>query len=75
MQAATIVTPQTAERASLPMPIEWTTPAPQQRNRGLAAVLAGCGALLATSGRTRAAERVTSAAIGYRTLIRLRAAR
>src|SRR3954469_17418567 len=51
-----------------------STPAPQQQNRGLAAVLAGCGALLAASGRTRAAERVIGTAIGYRTLIRLRAA-
>jgi hypothetical protein len=30
MQAAITITPQTAERASLPMPIECTTLAPQQ---------------------------------------------
>jgi hypothetical protein len=48
-------------------------PAPTQQNRGLAAVLAAAGALLAVAGRTRAAEPVIGAAIGYRTLIRLRA--
>jgi phosphatidylglycerophosphate synthase len=47
--------------------------APAQRSRGPAAVLATAGALLAASGRTRAAEPVVGAAIGYRTLIRLRA--
>jgi hypothetical protein len=50
-----------------------STPAPAQQNRGLAAVLAAAGALLAVSGRTRAAEPMIGAAIGYRTLIRLRA--
>ena len=48
-------------------------PAPVQRNRGPAAVLAAAGALLATSGRRRAAEPLIGAAIGYRTLTRLRA--
>jgi hypothetical protein len=48
-------------------------PAPTQQNRGLAAVLAAAGALLAVSGRRRAAERAIGAAIGYRTLIRVRA--
>jgi phosphatidylglycerophosphate synthase len=48
-------------------------PAPQQQNRGLAAVLAAGGALLAVAGRRRLAEPVIGAAIGYRTLIRLRA--
>jgi phosphatidylglycerophosphate synthase len=48
-------------------------PAPTQQNRGLAAVLAATGALLAVTGRTRAAEPLIGAAIGYRTLIRLRA--
>src|SRR3954453_3567280 len=50
-------------------------PAPRQQNRGLAAVLAAGGALLAVSGRPRAAESLIGAAIGYRTLIRVRAAR
>jgi phosphatidylglycerophosphate synthase len=50
-------------------------PAPPQRNRGLAAALAAGGAVLAVSGRTRAAEPLIGAAIGYRTLIRLRAIR
>jgi phosphatidylglycerophosphate synthase len=50
-------------------------PAPQQQNRGLAAVLAASGALLATSGHRRLAEPLIGAAIGYRTLIRVRAAR
>jgi hypothetical protein len=49
-------------------------PAPQQQNRGLAAVLAAAGALAAASGRTRVAERLIGAAIGYRALIRIRAA-
>jgi phosphatidylglycerophosphate synthase len=48
-------------------------PAPIQQNRGLAAVLAAGGALLAVSGRTRLAEGLLGAAIGYRTLIRVRA--
>jgi phosphatidylglycerophosphate synthase len=48
-------------------------PAPTQQNRGLAAVLAAAGALLAVLGRTRAAEPLIGAAIGYRTLIRVRA--
>jgi phosphatidylglycerophosphate synthase len=48
-------------------------PAPPQQNRGLAAVLAAGGALLAVSGRARAAEPLIGAAIGYRTLIRVRA--
>jgi phosphatidylglycerophosphate synthase len=48
-------------------------PAPVQQNRGLAAVLASAGALLAVSGRARLAEPMLSAAIGYRTLIRVRA--
>jgi hypothetical protein len=48
-------------------------PAPVQRNRGLAAVLAASGAFLAVCGRPRAAEPLIGAAIGYRTLIRLRA--
>ena len=52
-----------------------SSPAPVQQNRGLAAVLAGAGALLAVSGRPRVAEPVIGAAIGYRTLIRLRAGR
>jgi phosphatidylglycerophosphate synthase len=50
-------------------------PAPIQQNRGLAAVLAAAGALLAVSGRARLAEPLLGAAIGYRTLIRVRAAR
>jgi hypothetical protein len=49
-------------------------PAPQQANRGLAAVLAAGGALLAVSGRPRTAEPLIGAAIGYRTLTRVRAA-
>jgi phosphatidylglycerophosphate synthase len=48
-------------------------PAPAQQNRGPAAVLAAAGALLAVSGRRRLAEPLIGAAIGYRTLIRLRA--
>jgi phosphatidylglycerophosphate synthase len=48
-------------------------PAPVQQNRGLAAVLAAAGALLAVSGRARLAEPLLGAATGYRTLIRLRA--
>ncbi|MEA2420947.1 MAG: CDP-alcohol phosphatidyltransferase, partial [Thermoleophilaceae bacterium] len=48
-------------------------PAPTQQNRGLAAVMAAAGTLLAVTGRTRAAEPLIGAAIGYRTLIRLRA--
>jgi phosphatidylglycerophosphate synthase len=48
-------------------------PTPAQRNRGPAAVLASTGALLAVSGHTRAAEWLTGAAIGYRTLTRVRA--
>jgi phosphatidylglycerophosphate synthase len=48
-------------------------PAPRQQNRGLAAVLAAAGALLAVSGRRRLAEPLIGAAIGYRSLIRLRA--
>lgn len=50
-----------------------STPAPAQQNRGLAAVLAAAGALLAVSGRQRLAEPLIGAAIGYRTLIRVRA--
>jgi hypothetical protein len=50
-------------------------PAPQQQNRGFAAVLAAGGAMLAVCGRPRAAEPLIGAAIGYRTLIRMRAAR
>ena len=41
-------------------------------NRELAAVLAAAGAVLASSGRRRAAEPLLAAAIGYRSLIRLR---
>jgi phosphatidylglycerophosphate synthase len=48
-------------------------PAPVQQNRGLAAVLAAAGALLAVSGRPRFAEPLIGAAVGYRTLIRVRA--
>jgi phosphatidylglycerophosphate synthase len=48
-------------------------PAPVQQNRGLAAVLAAVGALLAVTGRDRLAEPILGAAIGYRTLIRVRA--
>jgi hypothetical protein len=48
-------------------------PAPTQQNRGLAAVLAAVGALLAVAGRPRVAEPLIAAAIGYRTLIRVRA--
>jgi hypothetical protein len=48
-------------------------PAPVQQNRGLAAVLATAGAFLAVSGRPRLAEPLLGAAIGYRTLIRIRA--
>jgi phosphatidylglycerophosphate synthase len=50
-----------------------SSPAPIQQNRGLAAVLAAAGALLAVSGRLRLAEPLIGAAIGYRTLTRLRA--
>ncbi|MDT4943023.1 MAG: hypothetical protein QOJ34_3112, partial [Pseudonocardiales bacterium] len=49
--------------------------APVQANRGPAAVLAACGALLAVSGRVRLAEPLIGAAIGYRTLTRIRATR
>lgn len=48
-------------------------PAPAQSSRGPAAVLAAAGALLAVSGRTRVAEPLTGAAIGYRMLTRIRA--
>jgi hypothetical protein len=48
-------------------------PAPTQQNRGLAAVLAAAGVLLAVSHRGRLAEPLIGAAIGYRTLIRVRA--
>jgi phosphatidylglycerophosphate synthase len=48
-------------------------PAPVQQNRGLAAVLSAAGALLAVSARTRLAEPLLAASIGYRTLIRVRA--
>jgi phosphatidylglycerophosphate synthase len=50
-------------------------PAPEQQNRRLAAVLAAAGAWLAVSGRARAAQPLLASAIGYRTLIRVRAAR
>ncbi|MEA2422389.1 MAG: hypothetical protein QOF55_1488 [Thermoleophilaceae bacterium] len=50
-----------------------SSPAPAQHNRGPAAMLASAGALLAESGRVRAAEPLIGAAIGYRTLIRIRA--
>lgn len=50
-------------------------PTPAMGNRELAAVLAAAGTLLAASGRPRAAERLLGAAIGYRALIRVRAAR
>ncbi|GAC1325604.1 MAG: hypothetical protein NVSMB25_24210 [Thermoleophilaceae bacterium] len=46
---------------------------PRQQNRGLAAVLAAAGALAAVSGRRASAELLLSAAIGYRSVIRLRA--
>jgi hypothetical protein len=42
-------------------------------HRRLAAVLAGAGTVLAAAGRPRPAERLLGAAIGYRSLIRLRA--
>jgi phosphatidylglycerophosphate synthase len=48
-------------------------PAPVQANRGPAAVLAAAGALLAVSGRVRLAEPLIGAAIGCRTLSRIRA--
>jgi phosphatidylglycerophosphate synthase len=48
-------------------------PAAIQQNRRLAAVLAAAGGLLAVSGRPRLAEPLLGAAIGYRTLIRVRA--
>ena len=48
-------------------------PAPRQRNRAPAAVLASAGAVLAAAGRRRIAEPLIGAAIGYRTLTRLRA--
>jgi phosphatidylglycerophosphate synthase len=48
-------------------------PAPIQQNRGLAAVLAAAGALLAVSGRARLAAPLLGAATGYRSLIRARA--
>jgi phosphatidylglycerophosphate synthase len=50
-------------------------PAPVQANRGPAAVFAAGGALLAVTGRPRVAEPLIGAAIGYRTLTRIRAAR
>jgi phosphatidylglycerophosphate synthase len=50
-------------------------PAPVQANRGPAAVFAAAGALLAVTGRPRVAEPLIGAAIGYRTLTRVRAAR
>lgn len=49
-------------------------PAPATGNRELAAVLAAAGALQASRGRARSAERLLGAAIGYRALIRARAA-
>jgi hypothetical protein len=51
-----------------------SSPAPEQRGRGPGALLAAGGALCAASGRPRAAGRLVGAAIGYRSLIRLRAA-
>jgi phosphatidylglycerophosphate synthase len=48
-------------------------PAPAQQDRAPAAVLAAAGALLAVSGRPRAAEWLIGASIGYRTITRLRA--
>ena len=48
-------------------------PAPPQLDRGPAAALAAAGALLAASGRVRAAEPLLAAATGYRLLTRLRA--
>jgi phosphatidylglycerophosphate synthase len=48
-------------------------PAPLQAHRGPAAVLAASGALLAVSGRVRAAEALIAASSGYRMLTRLRA--
>ena len=50
-------------------------PTPAMRHREPAAVLAGAGLLLATARRPRGAERLLGAAIGYRALIRVRAAR
>src|SRR4051794_1034490 len=51
-----------------------SSPAPEQRGRGPGALLAAGGALCAASGRPRAGGRLVGAAIGYRSLIRLRAA-
>jgi phosphatidylglycerophosphate synthase len=48
-------------------------PAPTQRNRGLGALLAAAGVVLAASGRRRAAEPLLGAATALRTLSRLRA--
>src|SRR4051812_6754443 len=50
-----------------------SSPAPEQRGRGPGALLAAGGALCAASGRPRAGGRLVGAAIGYRSLIRLRA--
>lgn len=50
-------------------------PPPTMENRQLAATLAAGGVLLAARGRPRPAERLLGAAIGYRALIRVRAAR
>jgi phosphatidylglycerophosphate synthase len=50
-----------------------SAPAPRMGHRELAAVLAAAGAILAVAGRPRAAEPLLGAAIGYRTLIRVRA--
>jgi phosphatidylglycerophosphate synthase len=50
-----------------------SAPAAEQRNRGPAAVLAAAGALAAVAGRPRLAEPLIGAAIGHRTLIRVRA--
>jgi phosphatidylglycerophosphate synthase len=49
-------------------------PTPAMAGRRPAAALAGAGLLLAAAGRPRAAERALGAAIGYRALIRVRAA-
>ncbi|MEA2478868.1 MAG: hypothetical protein QOJ07_790 [Thermoleophilaceae bacterium] len=50
-------------------------PPPPMRDRQLAAALAAAGTVLASAGRRRPAERLLAAAIGYRTLIRVRASR